>query len=96
MHNAAFAALGLDWAYVASPTPPDRLQEAVRGLVALGFVGANVTTPHKLSITSYCDTDVPSVNTLVVRAGDRMDAAAHPRRAAPDGGRHPHFVGAGR
>lgn len=69
MHNAAFAALGLDWAYVASPTPPDRLQEAVRGLVALGFVGANVTTPHKLSITSYCDTDVPSVNTLVVRAG---------------------------
>ena len=69
MHNAAFAALGLDWAYVALPTAPDRLEEAVRGLVALGFVGANVTTPHKRSITAYCDTDVPSVNTLVVRDG---------------------------
>ncbi len=69
MHNAAFAALGLDWAYVALPTPPDRLEEAVRGLVALGFAGANVTTPHKLAVIAYCETDVPSVNTLVVRDG---------------------------
>ena len=69
MHNAAFAALGLDWAYVALPTPPDRLEEAVRGLAALGFAGASVTTPHKLSITAYCNTTVPSVNTLVVRDG---------------------------
>ena len=29
MHNAAFAALGLDWAYVVLPTPPDRLGDAV-------------------------------------------------------------------
>lgn len=69
MHNAAFAALGLDWAYVPLPTPPDRLEEAVRGLVALGFAGANVTTPHKLSVTELCETDAPSVNTLVVRDG---------------------------
>jgi shikimate dehydrogenase len=69
MHNAAFAALGLDWAYVALPTAPDRLEDAVRGLAALGFVGASVTTPHKRSITAYCDTSVPSVNTLVVREG---------------------------
>ena len=69
MHNAAFAAVELDWAYVALPTAPDRLDEAVGGLVALGFVGANVTTPHKVAITAYCDTDVPSVNTLVVRDG---------------------------
>jgi shikimate dehydrogenase len=67
MHNAAFAALGLDWAYVALPTPPERLEEAVRGLAALGFAGANVTTPHKLAVTAFCETDVPSVNTLVVR-----------------------------
>jgi len=69
MHNAAFAAVGLDWAYVALPTAPERLADAVRGLAALGFAGANVTTPHKLAITAYCDTDVPSVNTLVVRDG---------------------------
>jgi shikimate dehydrogenase len=69
MHNAAFAALGLDWAYVALPTPPDRLEDAVRGLAALGFAGANVTTPHKLAVTAFCETDAPSVNTLVVRDG---------------------------
>lgn len=69
MHNAAFAALGLDWVYVALPTPPDRLEDAVDGLAALGFVGANVTTPHKLAVTAFCETSVPSVNTLVVQDG---------------------------
>jgi shikimate dehydrogenase len=69
MHNAAFAALGLDWAYVALPTPPERLADAVRGLAALGFAGANVTTPHKLAVAALCETDAPSVNTLVVRDG---------------------------
>ncbi len=69
MHNAAFAALGLDWAYVALPTAPDRLEDAVRGLAALGFAGASVTTPHKLSVAALCVTDEPSVNTLVVRDG---------------------------
>ena len=79
MHNAAFAALGIDWAYVPLPTPPDRLEEAVRGLAALGFAGANVTTPHKLAVTAFCETEAPSVNTLVVRdgrvAGSTTDAA---------------------
>ena len=69
MHNAAFAALGLDWAYVVLPTAPELLEDAVRGLAALGFAGANVTTPHKETVTQFCVTDVPSVNTLVVRAG---------------------------
>lgn len=69
MQNAAFAALGLDWAYVPLPTPPERLPDAVRGLPALGFAGANVTTPHKLAVTELCETDAPSVNTLVVRDG---------------------------
>ena len=69
MHNAAFAALGMDWEYVVLPTPPDRLEDAVRGLAALGFAGANVTTPHKLAVTAFCETDAPSVNTLVVREG---------------------------
>ena len=69
MQNAAFAALGLDWAYVPLPTPPERLEDAVRGLAALGFAGANVTTPHKLAVAALCDTDAPSVNTLVVRDG---------------------------
>jgi shikimate dehydrogenase len=69
MQNAAFAARGLDWAYVPWPVAPERLDDAVRGLVALGFAGANVTTPHKLAVARLVETDEPSVNTLVVRKG---------------------------
>jgi shikimate dehydrogenase len=72
MQNAAFAARGLDWAYVALDVPPERLEEALGGLVALGFSGANVTTPHKLAIAALVECDAPSVNTLVVR-GDRIE-----------------------
>ncbi len=46
MQNAAFAARGLDWAYVAVAVAEADLAEAVRGLAALGFAGANVTSPH--------------------------------------------------
>ena len=73
MQNAAFAALDLDWVFVPLPTPPDRLADAVAGLVALGFAGANVTSPHKLAVATLCETDVPSVNTLIVRRG-RVEA----------------------
>ena len=69
MQNEAFAALGLDCAYVPLPTPPELLANAVSGLIALGFVGANVTSPHKLTVADLCETDAPSVNTLVVRDG---------------------------
>jgi shikimate dehydrogenase len=72
MQNAAFAARGLDWAYVALDVPPERLEQALRGLVALGFAGANVTTPHKLAVAPLVDTDSPSVNTLLVH-GDRIE-----------------------
>ena len=70
MQNAAFAARGLDWAYVALDVPPERLAEAVRGLAAAGFVGANVTAPHKLAAAALCDeADAESVNTLVFQDG---------------------------
>ena len=69
IQNAAFAALALDWAYVALDVPPERLEEALRGLVAAGFAGANVTAPHKLAAAKLVETDAPSVNTLVFRDG---------------------------
>ncbi len=69
MQNAAFAARGLDWAYVPLPVVSEQLENAIRGLVALGFAGANVTTPHKLAAAKLVDTDAPSVNTLVLREG---------------------------
>jgi shikimate dehydrogenase len=65
MQNAAFAARGLDWAYVACEVAPERLTEAVRGLAALGFAGANVTIPHKQAAAELCDeAEGTSVNTL--------------------------------
>jgi len=69
MHSAAFAARGLDWTYVAIRVRAAALEEALRGLVALGFAGSNVTTPHKLAAARLVDADVESVNTLVVRDG---------------------------
>jgi shikimate dehydrogenase len=73
MQNAAFAAAGLDWAYVPLPTARERLADAIRGLAALGFAGANVTAPHKLAAAQLCRTEKPSVNTLVVRDGGSLD-----------------------
>ena len=72
MQNAAFAALALDFAYVPLGVAPERLEAGVRGLVALGFAGANVTTPHKRAVAALCDEvegGVESVNTLLIRDG---------------------------
>jgi shikimate dehydrogenase len=70
MQNAAFAARGLDWAYVACEVAPERLEAAVRGLQALGFAGANVTIPHKQAAAALCDeADGDAVNTLVFADG---------------------------
>ena len=79
MQNAAFAVRGLDWAYVPLTVESERLADALRGLAALGFAGANVTTPHKLAVSELVETAVPSVNTLVVEA-DRI--AGHSTDAA--------------
>jgi shikimate dehydrogenase len=70
MQNTAFAARGLDWAYVALDVVPEALADAVRGLAASGFAGANVTAPHKLAAAKLCDeADAESVNTLVFDGG---------------------------
>jgi shikimate dehydrogenase len=69
MQNAAFAARGLDWTYVASEVAAEKLPDAVDGLVALRFAGANVTAPYKLDVARLVGAELPSVNTLVVRDG---------------------------
>ena len=55
LHNAAFAALGLDYVYVPLPVRGHDVGAAVLGLAALGFRGANVTIPHKAAVMPYLD-----------------------------------------
>jgi len=71
IHNAAFQAHDANVVYVATPVPPEEIEPAVEGLRALGFLGANVTVPHKETIQPFLDTTteravaVGAVNTIV-------------------------------
>lgn len=78
LHNAALAALDLDYVYVALPVEPQRVGDAVRGLPALGFRGVNVTIPHKGTVVPLMDELSPeaklieAVNTVVVEEGGAL------------------------
>ena len=68
MQTAAFAAAKLDWRYSAFDV--EDVVGAVAALRTLGFVGANVTIPHKRAVVAVCDeADGDAVNTLVIRDG---------------------------
>jgi shikimate dehydrogenase len=68
MQNAAFAARGLDWQYLAFDV--EDVVAAVAALRTLGFAGANVTIPHKQAVVAACDdADGDAVNTLLFRDG---------------------------
>lgn len=75
MHNAGFAALRLDWAYVALPVKAESLPAAVAGLRALHFQGFNSTMPHKQALIHLVDELDPfarfcqAVNTVTIRNG---------------------------
>jgi shikimate dehydrogenase len=66
IHNAAIDALELDLVYVALPVPPGEAAEALVGLRSLGFLGVNVTMPHK--------TDVAHIVGTRTEDADRLDA----------------------
>ncbi len=55
MMNAALADLGLDWRYLGLSIPPERFDETVRALPGSGYVGVNVTMPHKLAAFALAD-----------------------------------------
>jgi shikimate dehydrogenase len=76
MHNAALAHLGLrEWHYQRLPVPPELFEETARALPAAGFVGANVTIPHKEAALALADaaTDaaraIGAANTLAFADG---------------------------
>lgn len=74
MHNAAFAALGLDWRYLACEVAPERLAAALEGARVMGFCGVNLTVPHKrLALDMMDELDASAqawggVNTVVFEA----------------------------
>jgi len=55
MHNAAFKALNMDWAYVAFDVNPSNLNSAIEGARSLSIKGFNVTIPHKIEVMKYLD-----------------------------------------
>lgn len=75
IHNAAFDAAGLDWAYVGLPVPAGRGAAAVEGMRALGIQGLSVTMPHKAEVLSALDEVSEDARALgavncIVRRGD--------------------------
>jgi shikimate dehydrogenase len=74
MHNAALAALGLDWIYLALPAPAADLDTILRALEAMDCRGLNVTLPHKQAAARLAAELTPlarrleAVNTLVPRS----------------------------
>jgi shikimate dehydrogenase len=77
MHNAAFAAVGLDWTYELLDVPPANLPAALKRLRDPEVAGANVTIPHKQAVMQHMDAVDPdavkarAVNTIA-RDGDRL------------------------
>jgi shikimate dehydrogenase len=71
MHNAALAALGLrDWHYQRLPVPPGLFDETTRALGAAGFLGANVTIPHKQAALALADE--PSATAEMIGAANTL------------------------
>jgi shikimate dehydrogenase len=85
IHNAAFAALELDWVYVAFPVAAGSAASAVEAVRLFGIDGLNVTMPHKAEVIPALDELSPTaarlhaVNTIhrrgEVLVGDSTDGA---------------------
>src|SRR5690606_18323441 len=77
IHNAAFAAAGLDWVYVAFEVPAGAGERAVRAVLDLGIEGLSVTMPHKAAAAAAVDELTPVAEALgavncVYRVGGRL------------------------
>lgn len=75
LHNAAFAALGLDWVYVAFDVAPGHAAGALSAMRELGIAGLSVTMPHKEAVADGVDVcteaarALRAVNCVVARGG---------------------------
>lgn len=79
LHNAAFAAAGVDWTYVAFEVVPGAAPQALDAMRTLGIGGLSVTMPHKQDVAAAVDALDPaaralrSVNTVVRRADGALE-----------------------
>lgn len=79
MHNAAFAALGLDWVYVPFHVTAEDLKSAIAGFRAAGVRGINATVPHKPALLNMVDSMsdeasfIGAINTLTFEPGGEPD-----------------------
>jgi shikimate dehydrogenase len=75
MHNAAIAALGLNFTYIPFSVHPDNLGPAIRSLTILNIAGVNLTIPHKERALAFLDELSPeaeavgAVNTVLPLEG---------------------------
>jgi shikimate dehydrogenase len=75
MQRAALTAVGLkDWSYQRLPVPPELFEQTVRSLGGAGFVGANVTIPHKQAALALADR--ASATAKAVGAANTLSFAA--------------------
>jgi shikimate dehydrogenase len=77
MMEQAFAAAGIDWRYLTFEVPAEKLADAMQGVRALGFRGANFTIPHKVAVIQHLDelskaAELMGAVNCVNRAGDRL------------------------
>lgn len=107
VHNAAYRALGLDYAFVCFGV--DDVEGSIRGLRALGIRGMNVSMPHKQAVIPHLDAldatarDIGAVNTIDNRDGvltgyntDCIGAVRAVQEAVPDlNGQRVALLGAG-
>lgn len=106
--EAAYADADLDVRYINCEVPPDRLADAVRGAIGMGWLGFNCSIPHKVAILDYLDAMAPSagiigaVNCVINRdghlTGENTDGQGFVRSlqtVVDPAGRHMVILGAG-
>jgi shikimate dehydrogenase len=76
MHQPALDANGIDARYIRLEVEPGKIAEAFAKMRALGFIGCNVTVPHKLDALENCDEVDPSARALGAVNTVRFDADA--------------------
>lgn len=109
MHNTVYKHLGLDYAYVPLKVEKENLANAIKGLKAVGFIGANVTIPHKENIMQHLiglskEAElIGAVNTIILTRdgykGDNTDGRGFIKSLSKEGfnpaGKKAIIIGAG-